>query len=142
MPYPPEVFEAILQRLADGEHLAAICRDDGLPDRRTVLRKVRDDPDFAEEYQLARTAAAHGFDQQASDLVDSIKDKDSAQAARAKFEILRWRAGVHAPRVFGEKIGVDVGVSVDISSLVERRRQQAIEATQRLGISGPEGDEQ
>lgn len=139
-PYPPEVFEGILQRLAGGEHLAVICRDDELPCMRTVLRKVRDDPDFGEEYALARTAAAYGFDHQAQELVDSITDRDSANAARAKFEVLRWRAGVHAPRVFGEKLDVEVGVKVDLTSILEKRRQRVLEANASLGINGPEGD--
>jgi hypothetical protein len=138
--YPPEIAERILQRLAAGEHLSVICRDPDLPSMRTVLRWNRDNPDFAEEYQLARTAGAYEYARQAQELIDSITDRDSAIAARAKFEVLRWAAGVHAPRVFGDRLDVDVGVKVDLTSILERRRQNVLEANARLGIAGPEGD--
>lgn len=103
--YTPELAEALFQRLEDGESLAAICRDPAMPTKRTILRWVQNREGFAEEYHLARWAAAETFDDEARELVAGIKNREDAIAARAKFEILRWRAGVHAPRIFGEKIG-------------------------------------
>ena len=43
--YAPEIADAILERLASGESLRAICRDKGMPNDRTVRGWVLDDRD-------------------------------------------------------------------------------------------------
>jgi len=125
--YTPELAEAIFTRLEAGESLRSICDDPQMPGKRTVLRWVKQRDDFAEEYHLARWAAAEVFDDEAKTLIAGITDKDSAVAARAKFEILRWRAGVHAPRVFGDRIDLNVDASIDLASLIDRGRQRVLE---------------
>ncbi|MEO8455259.1 MAG: hypothetical protein ABI454_08865 [Sphingomicrobium sp.] len=138
--YTPDLAEVICSRLENGESLKSICEDAAMPHKRSVLRWVKSHEDFAEEYHLARWAAAEVFDDEARQLISGIKDRETAIAARAKFEILRWRAGVHAPRVYGERLDVGVGVTVDLTSLLDRRRQRVLEANERLGIAG--GDEE
>lgn len=133
-PYSDQVRETILNRVADGEFLVAICRDEGMPSARQVQRWINSDEAFAVEYHLSRVVAAHGFAQQAQELVDSIVDRDTAIAARAKFEVLRWAAGTHAPRVYGEKLDLALDVKVDVVGILERRRQAVLDANARAGV--------
>ncbi|MFX8836770.1 hypothetical protein ABTM80_19580, partial [Acinetobacter baumannii] len=44
----------ICERIAGGESLRAICRDDGFPARATVFRWLAEHPTFAEHYARAR----------------------------------------------------------------------------------------
>ncbi|WP_431196787.1 hypothetical protein [Pseudomonas aeruginosa] len=38
--YTPEIAQAICMRIAEGESLRMICRDDSMPDKSTVLRWI------------------------------------------------------------------------------------------------------
>ena len=57
------VEESLLERLAGGESLSAICKDPRMPDRRTVQRWQDDDDEFDAEVTRARFKAdpAPGF---------------------------------------------------------------------------------
>lgn len=41
--YSREISDRILDRMAEGESLRTICREDAMPNRSTVLRWARDD---------------------------------------------------------------------------------------------------
>src|SRR5262245_5345089 len=48
------IEQAILERLRDGESLAAICRTDGMPSERLVRMWALEDAPFADQYRRAR----------------------------------------------------------------------------------------
>lgn len=50
--------DAILERIADGESLRAICRDEDMPDKATVFRWLSQHAEFRDQYALAREAQA------------------------------------------------------------------------------------
>lgn len=54
--YTPETVEAICERLAEGEPLAQICRDDGMPGLRTVYDWAEARPDVSARIARAREA--------------------------------------------------------------------------------------
>lgn len=54
--YTPEIVRAICERLAGGEPLAQICRDDGMPCVTTVWNWEKADPRLAESIARAREA--------------------------------------------------------------------------------------
>ena len=57
--YTPELTNRICERLAGGESLRAVCRDETMPDRATVLRWLGDDKaEFRDQYARAREAQA------------------------------------------------------------------------------------
>lgn len=98
--FTPEVGEVILERLANGESLVAICRDDDMPSVRSVLRWVGDDADFGTEYARAREAQAEFMD----DKITTAADMAGAdpQAARVKIDAYKWRAAKLAPKKYGD----------------------------------------
>src|SRR5258708_1363452 len=54
--YTAEIAERLLSQLAGGRSLGAVCRDQGMPPRSTVLQWVTDDREgFAARYRRART---------------------------------------------------------------------------------------
>ena len=53
-----KTFKLILDRIVDGESLAQICKDNGLPSARTVLRHVQDSEEDFEDLMTARALQA------------------------------------------------------------------------------------
>jgi hypothetical protein len=129
--------EAICERLASGEPLAAICRDEAMPTCRTFLRWADEDDSIAAEYTRALQARAEWFAAEHDRIRKTAIDRESAAAARVQLNGLEYMMSKMAPKRYGERLGVDVGVSVDLSGLLERRRQRVLEENARLGLPGP-----
>lgn len=131
MPYPtkrtPEVVEEILQRLSDGETLAAICRSDKkFPHPNVWLRWTDDDEELAFAYARARDVGADAIAEQALEILDAPPERvveidadgnktvgriDSAGVAWAKnrAEIRLKLLAKWNPKKYGDKQTVDVG---------------------------------
>ena len=56
--FTPELTEAICHRIAEGEPLTKICKDDGMPHYITVLRWRHEHEEFRNDYARAREDAA------------------------------------------------------------------------------------
>ena len=63
--YTQELADLICERIADGESLRSICREESMPNKSTVFRWLEADAAFATKYAHAREA-------QADSLVDDI----------------------------------------------------------------------
>jgi len=103
--YTPEIAEIILGRLANGESLDSICRDEMMPSPSSVRRWAQDDINgFAADYARARENQAHA-------LVDEIlalpNQEPDPQRLTAVFNVKRWAASKILPKVYGEKLEID-----------------------------------
>ncbi len=54
--WSPRVAQAILERVASGEMLYAVCREDGMPTPQSVGRWAKERPEFGEALMAARVA--------------------------------------------------------------------------------------
>lgn len=82
--------EIILERLAQGESLSAICRDKGMPSREAVRLWQNAD----EEFDLAVTRAREdGFEKRATEAVEMAKTAEDAALGRLAFDAERWYLG-------------------------------------------------
>lgn len=103
------IVEEIVDRIADGESLIAICQDAHLPGYSTFNRWQRSDPELLEMVNIAYEFHARTLDDIADDMLaggpTSCGDfrRDSERVAH-----LRWRLGKLNRRRFGEKMQVDV----------------------------------
>lgn len=70
--YSEEMANRICERIADGEPLRQICRDDGMPAWRTVYDWINEQPDFAARIARAR---ALGYDAIAEECLEIADDK-------------------------------------------------------------------
>ncbi len=135
--YSTALAETICARLEAGEPLAAICRDDGMPGVRTVLRWADENPDFAAQYTRAREAQAEWLDAEIQRIAGTAKDKDTAAAARVQITALTWRASKQAPKRYGDRVDLKVENRCDLAVELERARQRALEANETLSLSPP-----
>lgn len=118
MPYNPAIGDAICERIAEGESLRAICRDDSMPSIATVFRWLAGNPSFSEQY-------AHAREEQAETLADEIvsiadetavvanQDGEDVSLAldptavarnRLRVEARKWVASKLKPKKYGDKL--------------------------------------
>lgn len=103
--YTREIADAILDRLAAGESLRAICADDEMPGQTTVYRWLSERADFREQYARAREDQAETF---ASQIIDIADDESvPADSRRIRVDARKWVAGKLRPKVYGDKAAVE-----------------------------------
>lgn len=71
------IWEDILERLADGEMLRAICRTEGYPSHTTVHEKKHDDPDFGLRFARARKAGYRTILEETIEIADDSSNDES-----------------------------------------------------------------
>lgn len=101
--FTPELLEEISDRLAKGEPLAVICRDDHMPSDRTV-RNWMADADIASVIARAREV---GFDVIASDCLNIADDKGGEpQRDRLRVDTRLKLLAKWDPKRYGDKLAV------------------------------------
>lgn len=119
--YSPAIALTICERLAEGETLRQICRDDGMPGRSTVFRWLADIGEFAEIYAKALAFRADGRADEIIEIADDTSDDyrltegDNADdvprlepnpeaIARSKLRITarQWLMAKELPRKYGD----------------------------------------
>ena len=112
--------DIICERLADGESLRAICRDDSMPSQPTIFKWLGQQEQFSKQYARAREAQA---DAMADDILaisdDGLNDtyidehgnkrtdQDVIGRSRLRVDARKWLASKMAPKKYGEKISTE-----------------------------------
>lgn len=120
--FSQEVFDAICERIADGESLRAICEDEDMPNKATVMRWLAADKSLSDQYARAREAQADTLFEEILDIADDARNdwmerrgQDDAgwqangehiQRARLRVEARKWMAGKLRPKVYGDKVAI------------------------------------
>jgi len=130
--YTSELGTEICRRLAEGESLNAICKDERMPARSTAVRWVIDDAggEFSDKYARARAAQAELMseemleiaDEKAHDLTTDAQgnetvDQEVLQRSRLRVDTRKWIMSRMAPRRWGDRQQVEHsgGVNVNLS---------------------------
>lgn len=141
--YTRGLANKILTRLADGESLKAICRDEGMPAFQSVRRWVIDNKDgFAEKYARARDL---GLDVMADEILEIADQQivgerkktrsdgttetttgDIVERSKLKVDARKWYLSKLAPKRYGEQMrheltGQDGGPIVVFRDLTGRK---------------------
>lgn len=101
--YTPEIEDYILEALMNGASLRQICETEGMPNRGTIIRWVKEIPDFAAKYAHAREAQADIMDEKILEEAEKVTP-ETAAAARVKIDAYKWRAAKLKPKVYGDKL--------------------------------------
>ena len=100
--YKPDVALEICRRLATGETLKGICRDEGMPHESTVRGwAVADVDGFATLFARARECQAHAL---ADAALDEAQRAEDPQLGRLAFDARKWFVGKSLPKVYGDKV--------------------------------------
>jgi len=122
--YSEELVETICDRIAGGEALVNICKDEGMPSRLTVLKWLNKYEEFGNLYAKAREAQADFYLEQIIDIADEepmieteSTDKKTGEIVverkydnaginrnRLRVDTRKWALAKLAPKKYGEKI--------------------------------------
>ena len=117
--YTDQMANIICIRLAEGESLNKICKDENMPDKATVFRWLAVSAEFCDKYARARELQAETQFDELIDIVDQppelsyVTDKDGALIEvkfdssyvawmKLRVDTRKWTAARMAPRKYGE----------------------------------------
>ena len=135
-----EIQEKVITEIQTGRSLRQVCGDEGMPNFRTVQRWIVSDGSFAVRYARARTAQADTL----FDRMEAVEEAVSAgtmdsHAARVVLDSMRWRASKLAPKIYGDRLDVQVSDSrISISGALaaaQSRLVDVVDATPRISAS-------
>jgi hypothetical protein len=145
--YSLEIALKICDRLADGESLVSICRDEGMPKKTAVYEWLATKKDFSDMYARAREDQADSLADQIIALADEMpmeitdeKTKttrfDSAyvQWQKNRVDARKWVAAKLKPRKYSDRIAhvgdaeadavkIEVGIFDEMIKNLELKRQ-------------------
>lgn len=138
--YPDEIIDRICEQLEEGQSLNLICREDGMPHRRTVERWANGDSELASRIREAREL---GYHFRAEAAVAAAKNASDPQAGRLAFDAERWYLG-KLSRAFREKPLIEGTVNVGdpdafaafARALEEAKRARAGGASSTIEVDG------
>lgn len=121
--FSEELAARICERLAAGETLRSVCRDDDMPAPSTVIGWTHADKAFSEQYANARQ---HGYQFMADELLEISDDGSNDwmereqeregknegwqfngehfQRSRLRVDTRKWLLSKALPKVFGDKL--------------------------------------
>jgi hypothetical protein len=113
--YTPKLAKTICTRIAKGESVRAICRDEDMPDADTIYSWLLDETkkEFTEQYTQARAVQAELLfeelfelaDESVSDIVgDDKSDGARVQARKLQVDTRKWSLSKMLPKKYGDKL--------------------------------------
>ena len=132
--YTDQLAEAICTRIACGEPLRNIVKDDAMPPMSVVFRWLSKREDFAEMYTRAKQESA---DTLADDLL-AISDDPTLDPndKRVRIDTRKWIAAKLKPRKYGDRLEIDQQVNhVTISLAQALDAADAREARETIDIT-------
>lgn len=126
--YTPAIADEIIERVADGESLSSICRDEHMPSRPIVclwatgggeVGKLAERGDktaaaFVDRYARARLL---GLDRMAEEVIEisdapilfeGVPDNALVQQARLRSDNRKWMLSKMLPKQFGDKVTAEI----------------------------------
>lgn len=115
--FTQETADLICERIADGESLRSICRDEDMPDRATVFRWLASREDFATKYAYAREQQADLYAESIVDISDELEIQATYQGEEVRLDVSptavarnrlrvdarKWYAAKLAPKKYGDR---------------------------------------
>ncbi|WP_035977455.1 hypothetical protein [Bradyrhizobium sp. th.b2] len=119
--YSLQLAALICDRMAEGESLRTICKDEDMPARSTVFLWLAAHKEFSDLYARAVDARAHLLAEEILEISDDgrndtykddegnvMTDHDVIARSRLRVDSRKWLAARLAPRKYGDKITQEV----------------------------------
>ena len=115
--YTEELALEICTRIAEGESLRSVCRDEDMPATSTVMKWVLENHIFSEQYERAREAQADSLFDELVDIADEATP-DNVQVQRLRVDTRKWAASKLKSKRYGDKL--QVGGAADLPPIQTR----------------------
>ena len=120
--------EQALKRVADGESLRSVSRDEKMP-ALTTLNDWLNGEEYAEQYARARDERAAAIFEECLDIADDAANdmivdpetgaerlnSEHVQRSRLRIDTRKWMLGKMQPKKYGDKLDVDLGGQVTVN---------------------------
>lgn len=147
--YNQDIARAICLRLAEGESLRSVCRDDAMPPKGTVLRWIGIHAEFRDQYAQAKVDGAEALAEEMFEIADDAtndymvdieldedgKEKaagyrlmgENIQRSKLRIDTRKWYLSKIMPKKYGDKLELNnVGLpTVIIKDLSGRKDEPA-----------------
>jgi len=122
--FTASLAHVICARIADGESLRSICRDDTMPAKSTVMAWLADDAhqEFRTKYALAREIQADGFVDEMVEIADDgsndwmekkfgeetrwVENGEALRRSQLRILTRQWIAEKLKPKKYGTKVAL------------------------------------
>jgi len=126
--FSQELFDAICERIANGESLRKICKDEKMPNLTSVWKWLNNNEELSKQYARAREEQAETFVDEILDIADNNKDdtfidedgkeiinQEVIARSRLRVDARKWVASKLKPKKFGDYTKIQAEVK-DTSS--------------------------
>lgn len=131
--FSDDVAADICARLAEGQALSAICKDDAMPGLRTVYRWLAENDAFRQLYARAREDQADTLAAEIVEIADdsggdaviemrdgkpyAVFDGENVQRSKLRVEARKWAASKLKPKVYGDRQTVEVEGNLNVARI-------------------------
>ncbi len=118
--YTQELADSICERLAQGESLRTVCKDDEMPCVASVFNWMRTHPEFLEQYTRAKQESADAMAEELLDISDNgvndwmekhyweetvwVTNWEALQRSRLRVDTRKWLMSKMKPKKYGDKL--------------------------------------
>ena len=94
--------DAVCEKLMEGRSLHSICKDKSLPSVGTVMKWLRENPSFSQQYAHAREAQAELMGDKMVEFALEMPENADWQRVKMQMDAIKWAAGKLKPVKYGE----------------------------------------
>ena len=111
--YTEQTWHEVIDRVASGETIKAICADDYMPKYEELLRYIHGSEERRDEYYKAREAGALLIEEQMLDIADAVDNEmEDVQRSALRINTRKWLLGVWNRKRYGENKQIDMNHKV------------------------------
>lgn len=122
--YSTDLANEICARIAEGESLRSICRCEGMPNIRSVMRWLGIHPEFSQQYARAREAQAESMFEEMLEIADDgsndwmertgkdgetgdkVVDHEHVSRSKLRVDTRKWMLARMAPKKYGDATNI------------------------------------
>ena len=146
--YTPELTDIICERLASGESMRSISRDEGMPVMSTLFLWLRKHDEFSEQYAKAKEESADALVEDMLDIADNqvsqplivngepvevdgkvieTRDGPAVQHAKLRVDTRKWAASKLKPKKYGDRIETVHSGNIRLTDLTEEELDRQLQ---------------
>lgn len=150
--YNAEIAQAVCMRIAEGESLRMVCRDELMPDKSTVLRWLGRHEEFRAQYAQAKELGIEAIAEELFEIADDgtndwmeLTDSEGnaygykangehIQRSKLRIDTRKWYLSKIVPKKYGDKQQVEHSGHINYAEMTEEELERRIAAhTSREG---------
>lgn len=128
--YSLELAQKICARIANGEGLVKICKEEGMPARSSVMLWIFKNKEFADIYTQAREQQADFYFEEILEIADNTQgdtyidekgntrtDHEVVNRSRLRVDTRKWIVARLAPKKYGDQAAGSEAVQITVNNV-------------------------